>query len=323
MRRAFTLPELIATILILGIAAAFSAPLTSALARSSATQRDLRRGLWETNHTVERIAELLRTAPENAPEGSGLIEVTATSFTRHDGLGARFENGALFLFDDDGESLLADGFADDFELSVYEQDGVTDASGNPAEAWRAEIGVDLGAGLVRTAISLARPLPEEEGSALEIAFAFGQNDWTRPVPGDPDQDYIKIVQYGENFLYDPGRGYGYTDTDGIDDSPNNRGRYSGDDEIYDQFIGCKYAVGNTIVFRMDVPNGDYRFVLAGGDGSYDHTSRITVRDGSDASTEEVLVGNITHDVGEFFPRRVPRTVGAGARRVWEPAELYC
>jgi len=299
-RRAFTLVEMTATMLVLGLAASFVGPLMVELSRGSAFQNEARRELWETNHALERIAELVRTAPEGVDQSSGLTEISATHFERHDGRGVRFENGSVYLFDDDGESLLAENFAQDFELRVLGRDGVTEVAETPEDAWRAELGVDIGMGMVRTAVSLARPAPEEAESLLVAAYAFGQNAWTRPVPGDPSQDYTKVVQYGANFTYDSGRGYGYTDTSGLDDSPNNRGKYNGDDEIYDQFIGCKYAVGNTIVFRADVPNGEYRFVLAGGDPSYAHTTRITVRDGSLEASEQVLVGNIAHQVGEFF-----------------------
>ncbi len=324
--RAFTLVEMMATILVLGLAASFVGPLMVELSRGAAFQKDARRELWETNHALERIADLVRTAPEGMGQSSGLSEVSATHFTRHDGRGVRFENGSVYVFDDDGESLLADNFAQDFELRVLAKDGVTDASETPEDAWRAELGVDVGMGMVRTAISLARPAPEDEGSALVAAYAFGQNDWTRPVPNEPGRDYIKVVQYGANYLYDEARGYGYTDVDGIDDSPNNRGRYSGPDEIYDQFIGTKWQVGNEIVFRMDVPNGDYRIVLAGGDPSYDHTTRLIVRDGSNTDTQLTLIQDVYHDRGEFFQigfkgHAVPAPDGSGAQPTFFPEVL--
>ncbi|MGD8613385.1 MAG: hypothetical protein PVI93_20380, partial [Desulfobacterales bacterium] len=114
------------------------------------------------------------------------------------------------------------------------------------------------------------------------AFAFGADGWTREVPNAPGQRYIKIVQNGNNFLYDPERGYGYSDVGAIDPTDKNRNILSGPDEIYDQFIGVKnleYGY-RSITFRVDAPPGIYRFVAAGGDARYGgHRTTIEVYPG--------------------------------------------
>jgi len=316
--RGFTLTELIATMLVLGVIAGFAAPLIAEMSRSAVTQREQRRELWNVNHTFERVVELLRTAPDTAADGSGLVEVSAARFERADGRGIRFDQGVLYLFDDDGETALAEDVVG-FEISVTRRDGETDASDAPEEAWSCSFGVDTGAGMIRTAVSLARPSVEDSG--LLNAFAFGQDDWTRPVPAVPSRDYIKIVQDGKNFLYDAARGYGYVDVSGLDTTPNNRGVFSGDDEIYDQFIGAKGGGGNQIVFRVDVPNGDYGFVLAGGDASHSHTSSYVARDGSNAKSDITLVTNAFHNAGEvvtlgFQGRSAPEADGSGTQPVF-------
>lgn len=131
--------------------------------------------------------------------------------------------------------------------------------------------------------------PPPGGVELQCAFAFGATNFTRSVPGAPGRSYTKVVQNGANFYYDASTGHGYTNVAAIDGSPNNRGVLSGDDEIYDEFIGVKGGEGNEIVFRINVPNGAYRFVAAGGDAQYgDHGSKITVSDGS-SGTPLVLV----------------------------------
>jgi RHS repeat-associated protein len=118
---------------------------------------------------------------------------------------------------------------------------------------------------------------------LVRAFAFGEDDWTRPTCNDPATFYTKISQAtGEaNMAYSPEKGYGYVDSDALDRSPNNRGVYTGDDEIYDQFIGAKEKEGSPpMLFRIDIDNGNYRFVAAGGDPlNYDHATTIRARDG--------------------------------------------
>jgi hypothetical protein len=107
--------------------------------------------------------------------------------------------------------------------------------------------------------------------ALLKAFAFGADTWTRTVPGDPSQSYIKIAQSTGDIAYESSRGYGYTDMADIDDSPNDRGVFDGDDEIYDQFIGVKGGEGKSIVFRVDLPQGYYKFVVQ----VVTHTTAVT------------------------------------------------
>jgi hypothetical protein len=138
--------------------------------------------------------------------------------------------------------------------------------------------------------------------------------------------------------YDAARGYGYEvlypvdspygDRDGygvfgpFDDSPNNRNEF-GDvcpDELYDSFIGaknfltdCNAAIAgdlNTpcaepegIIFRVDVPNGKYRFVGVFGEADNLHAHRILAEDGGSGPPENiganyvVLVSN--HDQAQY------------------------
>lgn len=144
----------------------------------------------------------------------------------------------------------------------------------------------------KTATASSAQAADECAVTLESAFAFGMDATTIAVSGVAGVSYTKVVQNGSNFLYDDSRGYGYTDTSDIDGSLNNRGRAAC--EIYDQFIGVKK--GGDIVFRVDVPNGEYRFVAAGSDGKYSgHTITLSVRDGSSGTTL-VLVNDWKQDV---------------------------
>ena len=130
------------------------------------------------------------------------------------------------------------------------------------------------------------------------AFAFGADEFTRESP-NVALPYIKVVQGGANFTYDPARGYGYSDLSGLDGSPNNRNRLEGPDEIYDQFIGAKPA-GASIVFRVDVPPGEYRFVAAGGDIQYaNHATTVRARDGSSGAVVTFVEDLLNLD-NEFF-----------------------
>ena len=124
------------------------------------------------------------------------------------------------------------------------------------------------------------------------AFAFGANEETTAP-------YVKVVQGGANFLYDAARGYGYTDVDGLDGSPNNRNVLSPADEIYDQLIGAK-PPGADVVFRVDVPNGTYRFVAAGGDPQYtNHATTVRARNGHSGDVAS-LVEDFPNPNGEYW-----------------------
>ncbi len=115
-------------------------------------------------------------------------------------------------------------------------------------------------------------------------FAFGSDDYTATSPNLEGVEYTKVNQSGPAFLYDAARGYGYSDTTGIDHSPNNRNSTAC--EIYDQFTAV--YDGADIAFRVDVPNGEYRFVMAGGDPDHTQTHTIRVRDGSGGETITVF-----------------------------------
>jgi hypothetical protein len=107
------------------------------------------------------------------------------------------------------------------------------------------------------------------------------------------------VVYPEDSPFGDRSGYGVFGP--FDDSPNNRNKFPDvcPEELYDSFIGCKNfseecsaaTIGNPcspcsptllaegIIFRVDVPNGLYRFVGAFGDADNVHAHRILAEDG--------------------------------------------
>ncbi|MFW6222860.1 MAG: T9SS type A sorting domain-containing protein, partial [Bacteroidota bacterium] len=106
-------------------------------------------------------------------------------------------------------------------------------------------------------------------------------------------------------------GHGYTETDDIDNTSNNRGSSACGEELYDQFIGTS---GGDIIFRVDVPNGDYQFVAAMGDAAHSHTNTLQVRDGS-SGTSITLIDNVAcasdeYAIVEFGDKVVPSCSGA-------------
>ncbi len=136
---------------------------------------------------------------------------------------------------------------------------------------------------------------------------------------DPSTDYTMVLQTSggaPTIEYDAGRGWGYEavhdfqnlpygDRVGFgifgpfDESPNSRSAFPDNScpvELFDSFIGAKNFLtpcdesvagdrdtpcspGEGIIFRVDVPNGTYRFVVAVGDSQNPHAHRILAENG--------------------------------------------
>ncbi len=176
----------------------------------------------------------------------------------------------------------------------------------------------------------------------EVFNAPGTN-YTVVYQGTPQQlAYDEVRGWGYEVLYPAGtspfgnRG-GYGIFGPFDDSANNRNQFPDTcpSEIYDSFIGAKNftnecsvnTVGDPetpcaeagltpegIIFRVDVPNGKYRFVAAVGSADNRHAHRIIVEDGGAGPPENlgdnfvVLVDNF--DQAEYCPGTFAR-VGFG------------
>ena len=177
-----------------------------------------------------------------------------------------------------------------------------------------------------------------------FAGIFGSRNLEVPNPNDPGNNYTMVLHENsaagyDAITYDSARGWGFEITDPgstgrntaarfgpFDDSPNNRNKFSDTlpDHLYDSFMGFKSytntcdasVIGDgstpcspTIpaeggVFRIDVPNGLYRFVGVFGDADNHHAHRVLVQDGGSpgvSSNSVVLVSNhdqAQYDIGE-------------------------
>lgn len=165
-----------------------------------------------------------------------------------------------------------------------------------------ELSLRSGLGLL---LALTLALPAQASPDLVEAFVFGSRNLSCETPNAPGTPYTIVLHSSAGDLeYDPGRGWGYVVTNPgdnsrngygrfgpFDDSPNNRNAFPDDcaSEIYDSFIGAKNwstpcdsipcASPEGLVFRIDVPDGTYRFVAAAGEADNPHTTRIIVEDG--------------------------------------------
>ncbi len=171
-------------------------------------------------------------------------------------------------------------------------------------------------------------IPAPAGPELVAAFAFGSRLLECPTYNDPSVNYTMVLHESPDAVqYDAGRGYGYevlypTDSPfgdrggyGVfgpfDDSPNNRNKFADEcpEELYDSFIGAKSFTNEVsaatmgdmdtpspnpegIIFRVDVPNGLYRFVGAFGDADNVHAHRILAEDGGSGPPENIGANHV-------------------------------
>jgi hypothetical protein len=183
--------------------------------------------------------------------------------------------------------------------------------------------------------------PAEPVAAPELvaAFAFGSRQLDCATYNDPAVNYTVVLHESvEAVQYDPARGYGYEAIypedspygsrggygvlGPFDDSPNNRNEFGDEcpEELYDSFIGAKNfsseasaatlggmdtppADPEGIIFRVDVPNGVYRFVAAVGEADNNHAHRLVAEDGGSGPPANVGANTVVlvhnHDQAQF------------------------
>lgn len=191
--------------------------------------------------------------------------------------------------------------------------------------------------------SIGTALAQDATGPPVFAGIFGSRNLEVPNPNSPGTNYTMVLHENtpeayDGLAYNPDRGWGFevlnpgsTDrnTAGrfgpFDDSPNNRNNFADTlpDELYDSFMGWKNfanecsaaTIGDpntpcspTIpaeggIFRIDAPNGLYRFVGVFGEADNLHAARILAEDGGSGPPPEiggnhvVLVAN--HDQAQW------------------------
>lgn len=201
----------------------------------------------------------------------------------------------------------------------------------------------LGLTLIMVGLASTIVMAQDATGPPVFAGIFGSRDLQVENPNDPGNNYTMVLHDNspagyDAIAYDAARGWGFEVLDPgstdrntaarfgpFDDSPNNRSNFADTlpDELYDSFMGfksfaneCSAATigdGNTPcsptipaeggVFRVDVPNGAYRFVGVFGEADNNHAIRAVVEDGGSGPPADgignhvVLVHN--HDQAQF------------------------
>lgn len=126
--RAFTLVELIATMLVLGIAAASITPLLMNLTDSARASRERYRTIDGLHHALDRAARLLREAPPGAAGGIDLALAEPGAFELPDGRAIELLDSTLWLDPGDGSTWPLAREIDGFSLRYLQSDGVTETT---------------------------------------------------------------------------------------------------------------------------------------------------------------------------------------------------
>ena len=133
--RAFTLIELIATMLVLGIAAASITPLLMNLTDTARASRERYAVIDGLHHALDRAARVLRETPPGAGGGVDLARAEPNAFALPDGRSIELLDDTLWLDPGDGSTWpLARGI-ETFLVRYIQSDGVTETT-DPATMQR-------------------------------------------------------------------------------------------------------------------------------------------------------------------------------------------
>jgi prepilin-type N-terminal cleavage/methylation domain-containing protein len=155
-QRAFTLIELIASMVIIGFVASVAVPLIGAASDSFVTSSNNRDETERLSHAMDRAIRLLRAAPSTAP-GSGQpdIAVAATDNIEFaDGAGLELIGTTLWLTPAGGTASPLCAGVSAFVISYLGEDGTTSTILTPENTQRFVIRIAAGAQELRGAAFL-------------------------------------------------------------------------------------------------------------------------------------------------------------------------
>ena len=142
-RRAMTLVEMVAAIVVLSIVGAMVLPIMSGATDAYAESVAVRRASERAGYAMERSIRLLRDAPAGAGTGEvGVASASVDSVTFTDGRGLVLRGDTLMLSTPSGESPLAAGVRG-FSLGYIGADGVTSVIASPRQTQRFTIAINV------------------------------------------------------------------------------------------------------------------------------------------------------------------------------------
>lgn len=150
-RRAFTMLEMIAAVIVMSIIAAVITPVISSASEHYTTTRQIRTQTEQMAFAVDRMARMLRQAPiGSGGSGVGISSATASSITFSDGTGFLLDSGRIEMLVPGQSNALLCPDIDTMIIEYLASNGVTSTLATPELTHR--VAVTLTSGDLRMSI---------------------------------------------------------------------------------------------------------------------------------------------------------------------------
>ena len=145
IRRAFTLLEVVAAIVVMSVISAVLMPVITSAADSYTVARDVRARTERVGYALDRLTRVVRQAPIGSGNlGVGVVSASETS--------VEFSDGTGFQLNDNTIEMLVPGAApqplcrqvETLEILYLEDDGVTSSIASPTNTHRFVISITSG-----------------------------------------------------------------------------------------------------------------------------------------------------------------------------------
>jgi prepilin-type N-terminal cleavage/methylation domain-containing protein len=144
-RSGFTLLELMASVLIMGVISAVLLPVISASSDAYTVTREIRANTENMAFAIDRIARIIREAPIGTDStGLGVQTATVSTITFTDGTGFELDtDGIMMLVPGESPTLLCPD-VDSIQIQYFASDGVTSTLVTPTETHRIVVTITTG-----------------------------------------------------------------------------------------------------------------------------------------------------------------------------------
>lgn len=141
-RSAFTLIEMLVSVVVMGVVGVVTLPIMMSATDSFVESAKARRTADDAAFALERTVRLLRDIPGGATAGElGIVLATPDSIRFSDGRGLELSGTELLERRADGTTGLLCENVTLFSLGLLADDGVTSSSASPATAQRIEVSI--------------------------------------------------------------------------------------------------------------------------------------------------------------------------------------
>jgi len=144
-RNGFTLLELLASVVIMGVIGAVVFPVISASSEAYTTTREIRNRTESVAHALDRMVRVVRQAPIGASDtGIGVTTATPIALEFSDGTGFELNSGAIkMLVPGEANAMLCTNI-DALSIQYLAEDGMTSTVSTPSVSHRIVVTITSG-----------------------------------------------------------------------------------------------------------------------------------------------------------------------------------